>query len=84
MENMQDFIELGKRIRSSKIRQTGKFKSIIMNLQTMETLEIYDQLVIMLLQEEINFQCLINAGSDFKHGEIKEEEFRKFLFATLA
>ena len=83
MENMQDFIELGERIRKSKIRQTGKFKSIMNNLGTIETIELYHAICKMLLQEEIEFQCLINAGIDFKLGEIKEEDFRKMILVCL-
>ena len=84
MENMQDFIELGKKVRESGMRENRKFKSLIMNLQYMETEKIYDTLMLMLLQEEIYCQCLINAGSDFKEGIIKEEEFRNKIFAVLA
>ena len=41
MENMQDFIELGKKVRESGMRENRKFKSLIMNLQYMETEKIF-------------------------------------------
>lgn len=80
---MEEFKKLGERIRKSGLRKTGKFKMLIESLQFSETLEIYDTLVIILLQNEIDCMCLIEAAADFKNGDLKEEDFKKLMCVAL-
>lgn len=80
---MQEFVELSKRIRQSGVRNTSKFKSLMRSIDYTETTKVAEDLILLLLQVDIECQCLINALSDFNLKKITEEEFKKKVFTSL-
>lgn len=83
MKNKEELIRIGKDIKESKIQNNGKFKSLVMNLSGMKTIDIYDTIVELCLQEGIECQELINAGSEFRDGELAENDFKNMIYTIL-
>ena len=83
MEDKELLITLGKKITSSGLRKTTKFKSLITKLTYTDISEICEELILLCLQYDINCQFLINALSEYKHSEISEDELRKRVLTAL-
>ena len=83
MKNKEELIRIGKDIKESKIQNNGRFKSLVMNLSGMKTIDIYDTIVELCLQEGIECQELINAGSEFRYGELTENDFKNMIYTVL-
>lgn len=83
MKNKEELIRIGKDIKESKIPNNGKFKSLVMNLSGMKTIDIYETIVELCLQENIECQELINAGSEFRDGELTENDFKNMIYTIL-
>lgn len=83
MKNKEELIRIGKDIKESKIQNNGRFKSLVMNLSGMKTIDIYDTIVELCLQEGIECQELINAGSEFRAGELSENDFKNMIYTVL-
>ena len=83
MKNKEELIRIGKDIKESKIQNNGRFKSLVMNLSGMKTIDIYDTIVELCLQEGIECQELINAGSEFRAGELAENDFKNMIYTIL-
>lgn len=73
----QKLIKMSKDIHDSKIRNCGKFKSLLQNMNAMKALEVYDAIILMCLEEGVDCQVLIDEAVKFKAGEITESEFKK-------
>lgn len=83
MKNKEELIRIGKDIKESKIQNNGRFKSLVMNLSGMKTIDIYETVVELCLQENIECQELINAGSEFRAGELSENDFKNMIYTVL-
>ena len=83
MKNKEELIRIGKDIKESKIQNNGRFKSLVMNLSGMKTIDIYDTIVELCLQEGIECQELINADSEFRDGELAENDFKNMIYTVL-
>ena len=83
MKHKEKLIRIGKDIKESKIPNNGKFKSLVINLSGMKTIDIYDTIVELCLQEGIECQELINTGSEFRDGELTENDFRNMIYTVL-
>lgn len=84
MKNKEELIRIGKDIKESCIHNNGKFKSLIMNLDGIKIIDIYDTIVELCLQEGIECQELINVGSEFRDGELAENDFRNMIYTVLS
>lgn len=73
----QALIKMGKDVHNSQIRDYGKFKSLLQNMNAMKTLEVYDQIILMCLEEDVDCQALIDEAVKFKAREITEKDFKK-------
>ena len=83
-ERKQALIKLGQEIRKSGLRENKDFKSMMNNLSYLSAMEIYDTLWKILLiynkdYNKIDMMPLVELGSDFEEGKIKEEEFKQGL-----
>lgn len=83
MKNKQELMELGENIRNSDMKNGNRFKSLMNNIATTSTKDLYETIVESCLQNHINCQVLINASDDFKESKLSEEEFRKMICMTL-
>ena len=83
MKNKEELIRIGKDIKESKIPSNRKFKSLVMNLSGMKTIDIYETVVELCLQEGIECQELINADSEFRDGELAENDFKNMIYTVL-
>lgn len=83
MKNKEELIKIGKDIKELDIRNNGKFKSLAMNLSGMKTIDIYETIVELCLQENIECQELINAGSELRDGELTENDFKNMIYTVL-
>lgn len=72
----QALIKMGKDIHNSQIRDYGKFKSLLQNMNTMKTLDVYDTIILMCLEEGVDCQALIDEAVKFKAKEITESDFK--------
>ena len=83
MKNKEELIRIGKDIKESKIQNNGRFKSLVMNLSGIKTIDIYDTIVELCLQEGIECQELINVGSEFRDRELSENDFKNMIYTVL-
>ena len=83
MKNKEELIRICKDIKESKILNNGKFKSLVMNLSGMKTIDIYETVVELCLQEGIECQELINVGSEFRDGKLTENDFKNMIYTIL-
>lgn len=83
MKNKQELMELGEKIRNSGMKDDKRFKTILNNIATTTTKDLYETVVESCLQYNIDCQELINASADVKESKLSEEEFRKMICMTL-
>lgn len=65
-------------------KNNKRFMNLVRNMSYATTDEIYETVVELCLQNDINCQELINRGSEFHDGNITEDDFRKELFIVIA
>lgn len=79
-ERKEALIKLGQEIRKAGLRENKDFKSMMNNLSYLSSMEIYDTLCkILLVYDKIVMIPLLELGTDFKEGNITEEEFKQGL-----
>ncbi len=83
MENKQKLMELGEKIRNSDMKNNKRYKSLMDNITTTSTNDLYETVVELCLLNHIDCQELINASADFKESKLSEEEFRRMICTTL-
>ena len=83
-ERKDSLIRIGKEFRNAGLREQTSFQNMMNNLSYLSTMEIYDTIWKILLiynkdYNKIDMIPLVELGSDFKEGKIKEEEFKQGL-----
>lgn len=82
-ENKEELMMIGENIRNSDLKKSGRFSSLIRNLSTMSTEEIYETIVELCLQYNIDCQELIDKRIDVKESKLSEDDFRHMLYAVM-
>lgn len=83
MKNKEKLIEISQAIRSSDLRKASKFVELIENLSKTSTKDLYEKIVELCLQHNIDCQELINKSVEYKESKLSEDDFRQMLYIVL-
>lgn len=83
MKNKEKLIEISQAIRSSDLRKASKFVELIENLSKTSTKDLYEKIVELCLQYNIDCQELIDKWVEYKETKLSEDDFRKMLYIVL-